>query len=443
MELLKGPRRWPRVLLGRAGRYDPEAGLAAAEKAGAWSSWKAAVADIGPEGLIRRVTASGLRGRGGAGFPTGEKWRACRAAPGERHYAVANGYEADPGASLDRTLMELDPHAVVEGLALAAFAVGATQAYLVVKAGYGLAARRLAAAIRTAEEAGYIGSDALGAGFDLHIELRPLAGAFVLGEETVLLRALEGKRAMPDQRPPYPATAGLWGEPTLVNNVETLAAVPWIVANGAEAYRAMGTDEVSGTTLVQLTGAVAKPGIVEVPLGTSVGSLVEEIGGGVADGATLKAVLVGGPSGGFLPAAGLDVALGYGSLAEAGAIMGSGSLVVADERACIVDLATLMSRFMSDESCGKCIPCRIGVRRLTEIGERFSGGRPRPTDLQLASDLSADIRDGSLCGHGITAPNPLMSGMRYFAQEFEDHIVRSTCPAGVCRPLRTAAAPVR
>ena len=297
--------------------------------------------------------------------------------------------------------METDPHAVLEGVALAAFAVGAQRAFVAVRADATVAVRRLAAALREAEDAGILGHDALGTGIELHIELRELQGAFVVGEETVLLRAIEGKRAMPDQRPPYPAVKGLWDEPTVVNNVATLAAVPWIVTNGAGAFRRLGAADEPGTTLVHVTGAVKTPGILEIPTGTSLKAIVKAAGGAIGK---LKAVLVGGPSGGFLPADAMDTAYGRAALHEAGAIVGSGSVLVVDRSACIVELATLLERFMSDESCGKCIPCRIGTRRLVELGERFTGGRPRPTDVQLLSDLSADIRDGSLCGHGITAP---------------------------------------
>jgi NADH:ubiquinone oxidoreductase subunit F (NADH-binding) len=433
--ILAGRKGWPRVVLARAGAYDPDAGLAAAEGAGAWSAWRKAVADLAPETIIRFVGEAGLRGRGGAGYPAADKWRTCRAQPAAQRHVVANGYGADPGAATDRTLLEQDPHGVLEGLALAAFAVGATRACVAVRADATVAVRRLAAAIREAEEAGLIGSDALGAGFDLHVELRELQGAFVLGEETVLLRALEGKRGMPEQRPPYPAVKGLWGEPTVVNNVQTLAAVPWILANGPAAHRAIGAADSPGTALVQVSGAVRTPGVLEVPMGTPLKQIVAAAGGATGE---LKAVLVGGPSGGFLPAERLDLPYSHAALAEAGAIVGSGTVLVVDGSACIVELATLLERFMSDESCGKCIPCRIGTRRLTEIGERFIGGRPRPNDVQLLGDLAADVRDGSLCGHGITAPNPLVSGMRYFAAEFEDHILRSTCPAGVCTPLRVA-----
>lgn len=433
MRILKGSAEWPSVLLARAGAYDPDGGLPDAERAGAWSAWRRIAPSLSPSAVIRIVTESGLRGRGGAGYPTGDKWRACAAQAADRRYVVANGYEADPGAQLDRTLMEIDPHGIVEGLAFAAFAVGATEAHLAVKAGYTTAVHRLRAAIRTAEEAGYLGQDALGAGFDIHIHLREVQGAFVLGEETALLRALEDRRAQPDQRPPYPAVRGLWGKPTVVNNVETLAAVPWILANGARAYAALGSTTDAGTTLVQLGGAVRHPGIAEVPLGTTLGEILGGIGGGPAS--PVKAVFVGGPSGGFLPPEAADTPFTPQGLGSVGAIMGSGSILAVDQGTCLVDLAALMTRFMSDEACGKTIPCRIGTHRLYEIGERFISGRARPTDPQLMQDLAADIRDGALCGHEITATNPLLTGMRYFAQEFEDHFLRGMCAAGTCRPL--------
>jgi len=435
VQLLAGEKGWPRVVMARAGAYDPDGGLATAEAAGAWAAWRRAVADLAPETVIRLVGEAGLRGRGGAGYPTADKWRICRAQPSGQRYAVANGYEADPGTATDRTLMESDPHGVLEGLALAAFAVGATQAFVAVRADATTAVHRLATAIHEAEEAGIIGSAALGGRVDLHVELRELQGAFVLGEETVLMRALEGKRGMPEQRPPYPAVKGLWGAPTVVNNVATLAAVPWILGHGPADFRAIGDPAAPGTALVHVTGAVARPGVVEVPTGTPLRAIVAAAGGSAG---ALKAVLVGGPSGGFLPAAALDTSYGQAALAEAGAIVGSGALLVVDESACIVELATLMERFMSEESCGKCVPCRIGTRRLTEIGERFTGGRARPADVRLLGDLAADVRDGSLCGHGITAPNPLTSGLRHFAAEFDDHISRGMCPAGVCTPLRVA-----
>ncbi len=442
MQILKTQKGWPSILLARAGAYDADsagAGLTAAEGGGAWTAWRKGVTGMTPEAVIGTVTDSGLRGRGGSGFPTGQKWSACRAAESTVRYAVANGFEADPGAQVDRTLMESDPHAVLEGLALAAFAIDATTAYLVVNAGYGTAIRRLRAAIGAAEAAGYLGGDVLGTGRELWIEVRELSGSFAVGEETILLRAIENKRAQPDQRPPWPSERGLWGEPTLVNNVETLAAVPWIVTNGAAGYRKIGDAADPGTTLVQLSGAVATPGIAEVPTGTPLRVLLEAVAGGVS-GRKLKALQVGGPSGGFLPPEALDTPLSHAALTEAGAIMGSGTILAVDGSSCIVDLATLMTRFLNDEACGKTIPCRIGTRRLAELGDGFCTGRCRPSDPDLLRSLASDVRDAALCGLEATAINPLLSGMRYFPQEFEDHVLRSTCPAGVCHPLRVAAA---
>jgi NADH:ubiquinone oxidoreductase subunit F (NADH-binding) len=438
MHILPTPRGTPSILLARVGRYDPDGPLSAAEEVGAWAAWKRSAPTLSPQGVLRLVSEAGLRGRGGAGYPTGAKWRACADAPADARYVVANGFEADPGAQLDRTLLEQDPHAVLEGLALAAYAVGARRAFVCVRSTATVAQRRLEAAARAAEEAGYLGSDALGTGFDLHVEVVPVPGGFVVGEETTLLRALENKRAQPDQRPPYPAASGLWGRPTVVNNVETLAHVPWIAANGAPAFREIGDDSNPGTTLVQISGAVKNPGIVEVPTGAPLSRLIERIAGGLRPASGLKAVLVGGPAGGFLPPSEMSAPLSPAALEERGAIWGSGTLVVADERTCLVDMATLMERFLSDESCGKTIPCRIGVRRLYEIGQRATRGLSRPTDPVLLRDLASDVRDGALCGLEYYASNPLLSVMRYFPDEFDDHFVRGVCPAGVCTPLRLA-----
>lgn len=436
MTILTGDATWPSILLARAGTPDVATDIEAAEAAGAWTAWRQAASSLTPEQVTRLVTNAGLRGRGGAGFPTGEKWAACAAERGRTRHVVANGFEADPGALADRTLMETDPHAVVEGVALAAWAVRAQDAIIAVDARATLAIERLTAAIAAAETKGYLGDRAMGTGSPLRIVVRSLSGSFVVGEETVLLRALEDHRAQPDQRPPHPVAKGLWGEPTVVNNVETLAAVPWIVANGAGAYAAIGSPAEPGTTLVQLSGAVERPGVAEVPLGTPIRDIVQTVGGGATG--SLKAVLVGGPSGGFLPPEALDTPLGHQELAAAGAIMGSGSLLVIDDSTCLVDLASLLTRFCNDEACGKTLPCRIGTRRLAELGAGFCSGRSRPTDAALVASLSDDIRDAALCGLERTAINPLRSGMRYFAQEFEDHIVRGTCPAGVCQPIRVA-----
>jgi NADH:ubiquinone oxidoreductase subunit F (NADH-binding) len=440
MQVLQGPRTAPSILLARLDRYDPDGGRQAAEDAGAWSAWRKVGATASPQQVIRLVDESGLRGRGGAGHSTARKWRAAAEIQAEERYLVANGFEADSGAQLDRLLMERDPHLVLEGIAIAAYAIGARRAFICLKSGSDSVARRLREAIEAAEDGGYLGPDALGSGFDIDVEVVVLPGGFVVGEETVMLRALENKRAQPEQRPPFPSQKGLWGRPTVVNNVETLAAVPWIMANGPAAYAGIGDVNMPGTTLVQVTGAVATPGIVEVPTGTPLGRIVGELAGGPRKGVTLKALLVGGPTGGFLPLE-LDVPYTSAALAEHGAVMGSGTIVALDDSICLFDMATLLQRFLSDESCGKTIPCRIGVRRLYEIGLRATAGLARPTDPQLLLDLAADVRDGGMCGLERLAPNSFLSGMRYFAQEFEDHFVRRTCPAGVCTQLLTQPAP--
>jgi NADH:ubiquinone oxidoreductase subunit F (NADH-binding) len=349
---------------------------------------------------------------------------------------VANGFEADPGAQLDRVLMERDPHLVVEGVAIAAWAVGAEEAIIAVSSAAPAAAERLLAAIEEAEGAGYIGRAADGRSLD--IEVRELTGSFMVGEETVLLRALEGKRAQPDQRPPYPSRAGLWGKPTVVNNVKTLAAVPWIVANGAGAHASHGTAEAPGTTLVQLGGAVTRPGIAEVPFGARLDEILDGPGGGASG--KLKAVLVGGPTGGFLPADALDTPLTYEALREAGALGGSSTILALDESVCLVDLATLMTRFLSDNASGKTIPDRIGIRRLAELGAALTTGHVRPSDVELVPTLAADIHDAALSGLEADAGNPLLSVMRYFAPELDAHAERGECPAGVCQPIRSVGA---
>lgn len=437
LPILTGSRDWPSVLLARAAAAEV-ADIAAAEDGGAWAAYRKAVSELTPDAVISMVSKSGLRGRGGAGYPAGSKWRDCASQQGRRRYVVANGFEADPGAQVDRALMERDPHAVVEGVAIAAWAVRAESAIIAVASSAHVAAERLRDAIDEAEERGYIGPAPAETGRPLQIEVREVAGGFVVGEETVLLRALENRRAQPDQRPPYPSRVGLWGAPTVVNNVKTLAAVPWIVSHGAGAYASLGTSETPGTTLVQLGGAIRKPGIVEVPLGVTIRKILDGPGGFVRG--RLKAVLVGGPTGGFLPPDALDTPLTYAGLREAGALGGSGTLLALDESACIVDVATLMTRYLNDSACGKTIPCRIGTRRLAELGDGICSARVRPSDAGLIEDLATDMRDAALCGLEADASNPLLSGMRYFATEFEAHIVRGECPAGVCQPVRLAGA---
>jgi NADH:ubiquinone oxidoreductase subunit F (NADH-binding) len=441
--ILRTPKGWPAILLSRAGTKDPT-DLDDAVKGGAFNGLRRAVHDLGPTVVTAMISASGLRGRGGAGFRAGDKWRAAASTDAPRRYVVANGYGADPAVLTDRTLLETDPYAVIEGVAIAALAVGAEEAYIAVRAEATEAIRRLEAAVGAAEEAGFIGLDVLGSGQRLSVTVRALQGAYMLGEETVLLKALEGKRGQPEQRPPYPAERGLFGMPTVVHNVQTLAAVPWIVVNGAEAFSAIGSTASPGTILVSVRGP-GGAGVAEVPLGTPLRALVALAGGAKAAAAAgdgegaIKAVLVGGPSGGLLPPDLLDTPYDFETLREVGAHVGSGSIVVADQRACVVDLARLLTRFCADEACGKTIPCRIGTRRISEIGDRIATGLPRPTDLQLLADLSADVVASALCDHERLATLPYASGMRYFRSELDDHILRSSCPAGVCRPIAVAA----
>jgi NADH:ubiquinone oxidoreductase subunit F (NADH-binding) len=434
---LATPRDWPQVLLARreAIAVDPF-DLDAAVRAGAFEGLRRAARDLGATGTIATVAASGLRGRGGAGFPTGEKWRAASAQPASQRYVVANGYGADPAVQTDQALLAADPWAVIEGLVIAAFAVGATEAILAVRNDDPALVTKLEGAVLAAEEAGFAGDDVAGSGHRVTVTVRPVQGAYMLGEETVLLKALEGKRGQPDQRPPYPTERGLFDKPTVVNNVQTLAAVPWIARQGGEAFAAIGSTTSPGTILVQLRGP-AGGGIAEVPLGTTLGEL-QKLAGGTGKG-KLKAILVGGPTGGLLPAGLLDTPYEFDALRAQGAHIGSGSVVFADERTCVVDLARLLTRFSADNACGKTIPCRIGLKRLYEIGDRAASGRPKPTDPQLLEDLAHDVAASALCDHERLATFAFTSAMRHFRSEVDDHLLRSTCPAGVCTPIAVGA----
>jgi NADH:ubiquinone oxidoreductase subunit F (NADH-binding) len=444
--ILRTPRAWPDILLPRDAARDP-LDLDAAREAGAFSGLRRAIHDLGPTGTIATIAASGLRGRGGAGFPTAEKWRAVAGAvdgptgvipgvTGPRRHVVANGYGADPSSQTDRTLLERNPYAVLEGALIAAVATGANDAIVAVRAEATEAIRTLETAIARMVEAGLAGAGILGTGASVELSVRPVQGAYMLGEETVLLKALEGKRGQPEQRPPHPAQRGLFGRPTLVQNVQTLAAVPWIIANGAEAFAAIGSKASPGTILVGVR-TPAGAGVAEVPIGTPLREIMA-LTGKNAD-RDLKAIVVGGPAGGILPADLADTAYEFDALRAVGAHIGSGSVVAADQRACIVDLARLLTRFCADEACGKTIPCRIGLRRVSEIGDRIAAGLPKPTDLGLLADLSSDIVGSALCDHERLATLPFMSGMRYFRTELDEHILRSSCPAGVCRPIAVAA----
>ena len=442
--ILRTPKDWPAILLppaatsggGGGGSTDP-LDLEAARERGAFAGLRRSLHDLGATGTIATIAASGLRGRGGAGFPTGEKWRAAAGVPASQRYVVANGYGADPSSATDRTLLERNPYAVLEGAVIAAVTIGATEAIVAVRADATDAIRALETALERMIAADLAGDDVLGSGQAVEITIRPVQGAYMLGEETVLLKALEGKRGQPEQRPPHPTERGLFGKPTVVQNVQTLASVPWILANGAEAFAAIGSKASPGTVLVSVR-APSGAGVAEVPVGTSLREIIA-LAGPRAGAAELKAILVGGPSGGILPAELADTAYEYDALRSVGAHMGSGAIVAADKRACVVDLARLLTRFCADEACGKTIPCRIGLRRVSEIGDRVATGLPKPTDVQLLADLSSDIVGSALCDHERLATLPFASGMRYFRSELDEHILRSSCPAGVCRPIAVAA----
>ena len=415
-DLLKTPASWPRPLLGRASAKDPT-DLDAAVKAGAFDGLKKAV-KLAPAGALAEVRAAGLRGRGGAGFLTADKWQLAAGTPADRRYVVANGYGADPAARTDAVLLERDPYSVIEGLAVAAWAIGADSAIIAVRATETEAIRRLEAALGAAEEAGFIGSDVLDSGRELNVEVRPVQGAYMLGEETVLLKALEGKRGQPEQRPPHPAERGLFGRPTVVQNVQTLALAAWILREGAAAFRAIGSPDAPGTILVHVRGA-GGAGVAEVPLGTTIRTILGLVGAKASTSPDPKALLVGGPSGGILPADLLDTPYSFDELRAAGAHVGSGSIVATGPQADVLELAELLTRFCASEACGKTIPCRIGTRRLEEIAVRINAGTPRPTDADLLTDLSADIVASGLCDHERLATLPLTSVMRYFRPELD------------------------
>jgi len=392
--------------------------------------------ELTPEQVIDEIRRSGLRGRGGAGYLTGLKWSQVRQSPGEKKYLVCNGDEGDPGAFMDRMLLESYPYRIIEGMTIAAYATGADEGYFYIRAEYPLAVERIRRALRICEENGLLGEDILGSGLRLRLRIMEGAGAFVCGEETALLASIEGRRGMPRFRPPYPAERGLWGRPTLVNNVETYALTPWVIRNGAEAFASVGTAKSKGTKVFALAGKVLRGGLIEVPMGVTIHQIVEEIGGGIAGGKRFKAVQVGGPSGGCVPAELGDTPVDYEALTEVGAIMGSGGLVVLDESDCMVDIARYFLQFTQDQSCGKCTPCRVGTRRMLDILNRLCEGEGKKGDLEDLEDLALMVKKTSLCGLGTTAPNPVLSTLRYFRDEYEAHL-QGRCPAGRCKALIT------
>jgi NADH-quinone oxidoreductase subunit F len=401
---------------------------------GGFQALKRCLDELTPEAIIEEVRASGLRGRGGAGFPTGMKWAKVYAAPGDVKYLICNGDEGDPGAFMDRMLLESFPYRVVEGMAIAARAVGAQEGFLYIRAEYPLAVRRIREALARCEQRGLLGDSVMESRFRLHLSVKEGAGAFVCGEETALLASIEGQRGMPRLRPPFPAEEGLWGKPTLVNNVETYSLVPWIFRHGAEKFAALGTEKSKGTKVFALAGKVRRGGLIEVPMGVTIRQIVEEIGGGAPEGRRFKAVQVGGPSGGCVPAELADTPVDYDALMAVGAIMGSGGLVVLDDSDCMVDIARYFLRFTQDQSCGKCTLCRIGTRRMLDILDRICAGQGKSGDLEELEHLARSVSAGSICGLGRTAPNPVLSTLRYFRDEYEAHLA-GRCPAGKCKDL--------
>ncbi len=396
-----------------------------------------ALYEITPEQVIEEVKQSGLRGRGGAGFPTGLKWHFCRQSPGDVKYVICNADEGDPGAFMDRSILEGNPHSVVEGMVVGAYAMGATQGYVYIRNEYPLAVQNLKIALKQAREHGLLGRDILGSGFDFDIEIRVGSGAFVCGEETALMASIEGKIGEPRPRPPYPAQSGLWGKPTNINNAKTWANIPLVVRNGSDWFASVGTEKSKGTMIFSLVGKIRNTGLVEVPMGISLGELIHEVGGGIPGGKKFKAAQIGGPSGGCIPKEHLDVPIDYESLTALGAIMGSGGLVVIDEDACMVDLARYFLKFTQEESCGKCVPCRVGTRAMLETLERICAGQGREGDIEYLIELGQEVKRSSLCALGGTAPNPVLTTIRYFRDEYEAHIYDKKCPAKVCKGLIT------
>ena len=389
-----------------------------------------------PDGVVDTITKSGLRGRGGGGFPTGMKWKFTAANKGGKSYVVCNGDEGDPGAFMDRSVMEGDPHKLLEGMAIAGFAIGADEAYIYVRAEYPLAIKRLRKAIADAEERHFLGEHIMGSDFSFTIHIKEGAGAFVCGEETALIASIEGERGMPRPKPPFPANKGLFGRPTLINNVETLANVPLIILNGAEWFSSMGCETSKGTKTFALTGEVNNTGLIEVPMGTTLRQIIFDIGGGIRGGKKFKAVQIGGPSGGCLTEEHLDISMDYDSLIKAGAMVGSGGLVVMAEDTCMVEVARFFMNFTKNESCGKCVPCREGTKNMLKILEKIVAGKGEMEDLDRLEQLALTVKDGSLCGLGKTAPNPVLSTLKYFKDEYIAHIRDHKCPAGVCTAMK-------
>ncbi|MEI6512635.1 MAG: NADH-quinone oxidoreductase subunit NuoF [bacterium] len=438
VERIKGDYQLPfftrqqKIVLENCGVIDPER-IEEYIAADGYSGLNKAINDMTHAEVVEQVTKSGIRGRGGAGFPTGLKWGMVAKANGNQKYVVCNADEGDPGAFMDRSVLESDPHRVLEGMAIAAYAVGATQGFLYVRAEYPLAVKRLKTAIRQAEKLGFMGNNICGSTFNFNVDIRLGAGAFVCGEETALLASIEGNRGVPRPRPPFPANSGLWGCPTLINNVETFANIAPILRNGGEWFASIGTEKSKGTKVFALAGRVKNTGLIEVPMGMTMREIIFDIGGGIPDGKKYKAVQTGGPSGGCIPEEHLDMPVDYESLASVGSIMGSGGMIVMDETSCMVDVARYFMDFCMSESCGKCVPCRVGTAQMYQILTRITDGSATMDDLDLLQELGDMVRNTSLCGLGMTSPNPVTSTLRYFKDEYLAHIIDKRCPAGVCK----------
>jgi NADP-reducing hydrogenase subunit HndC len=423
-----------RVALRNCGRINPEK----IEEYFAFDGYQAlatVVNEYSRDDVLSLLETSGLRGRGGAGFPTFMKWSFAKASQSDQKYVICNADEGDPGAFMDRSVLEGDPHAIIEAMAIAGYTIGANQGYIYVRAEYPIAVNRLRIAIKQAREKGLLGKNIFGSGFSFDLDLRLGAGAFVCGEETALLESIEGHRGEPRPRPPFPAVKGLFGKPTIVNNVETLANIPQIILKGPEWFASFGTEKSKGTKVFALGGKIQNTGLVEIPMGTTLREIVEDIGGGIPAGKKFKAAQTGGPSGGCIPAEHYDVPIDYENLKKIGSMMGSGGLIVMDEDNCMVDIAKFFLEFTVEESCGKCVPCRVGTKRLLEILEKITLGKATLDDLDRMEELCHHIQENSLCGLGQTAPNPVLSTLRYFREEYEAHVLERRCPSGVCKNL--------
>ncbi|MDR2771154.1 MAG: NADH-quinone oxidoreductase subunit NuoF [Clostridiales Family XIII bacterium] len=425
-----------RIVLRNAGVINPES-IDAYTAVGGYRSIEKVLKEMSPEAVIEEIKISGLRGRGGAGFPTWFKWDAARKNRGASKYMVCNADEGDPGAFMDRSVLEGDPHSLLEGMTIGGYAMGANEGVIYVRAEYPLAIYRLEMAIEQSRAKGFLGKNLFGTGFDFDIRIKAGAGAFVCGEETALIASLEGERGMPRLKPPFPAEKGFWQQPTNINNVETFANVPWIIANGGAAFGAVGTDKSKGTKVFALAGKIKKGGLVEVPMGLPLRDVIYGIGDGIKNDKAFKAVQMGGPSGGCIPASLIDTPVDYENITKTGAIVGSGGMIVMDETTCMVDMARYFLDFTRKESCGKCNYCRIGTKRMLEILERITRGEGRDGDIELLVELAEKIKDGSMCGLGQTAPNPVLTTIRYFRNEYEDHIYKKKCTAHSCKALLT------